>query len=97
MANFTIRYHPKFFKDLEKLTQSQLESLDKKIERIKTDPDQFKDLKGKNNCYTIRIEHMRLVYYFDGSSLWFLIVESRKSVYKEYLKRLYNLKMKLQS
>ncbi len=95
MTNFIIRYHPQFFKDLESLTKLQLESVHKKIERIKTDPAEFKDLKGKNNCYTIRVEHMHLVYYFDGPNLWFLIIESRKIVYDEYLKRLYNLKIKL--
>ena len=96
MPNFDLRYHPKFFKDLEKLTKNQLEAVHNKIERIKQNPEQFKDLKGKNNCHTVRIENMRLVYYFDGLNLWFLILESRKDVYELYLKRLYSLRMKLQ-
>ena len=95
MSNFQIVYHPKFFKELQNLTKGQLEVVHKKIEQIKHKPEQAKDLKGNDSCYTIRIENMRLVYYFDKVNLWFLIIESRKSVYEEYLKRLYTLKMKL--
>lgn len=95
MSDFQIRYHPKFFKDLDCLCSHQLEIVHKKIESIKENPDQFKHLKGKNNSYSIRVENMRLVYYFDEVNLWFLILESRKSVYDEYIKRLYSLRMKL--
>lgn len=95
MSDFQIIYHPKFFKDLESLTKTQLGMVHKKLELIKKNPTQFKDLRGKNNCYTIRIENMRLVYYFSGSNLWFLILESRKTVYEEYLKRLYKIRMKI--
>ena len=96
MPNFIIRYHPEFFKDLERLSKSQLEAAHKKIERIKEAPEQFKDLSGGAKCYSTRIENMRLVYYFDGTNLWFLILESRKGVYEEYVKRLYKLKTRLE-
>ncbi|MEK6981840.1 MAG: hypothetical protein AABX38_02815 [Candidatus Micrarchaeota archaeon] len=97
MSDFQIQYHPKFFRDLETLNSNQLDIVNKKLEIIKQSPDQFKHLKGKNNCYSIIIEGMRLVYYFDKVNLWFLILENRKSVYEEYVKRLYTLQSKLAS
>ncbi len=96
MTDLVVKYHPKFFKDLEGLNKSQLEIVHKKIARIKEDPGQFKHLHGGGSVYTIRIENMRLVFYFEAPNLWFLILDSRKSVYAEYVKRLYDLKTKLQ-
>jgi len=96
MPGIETRYHPRFFKELEALTNAQLGIVHKKIERIKQNPEQAKGLKGKNNCYTVRIENMRLVYYFEGSDLWFLVLENRKSVYDEYLKRFYSIRQKLE-
>ncbi len=95
MYKFNVKFHNEFLKELKSLSVSQLEEVHKRIQRIKENPEQFKELRGGNNCFTVRIESMRMVYYFDGANLWFLIIENRKSVYDEYLKRLYNLKMKL--
>ena len=94
MPNFRVNYHPKFFKDLKGLSKIQLIEVNKRVEKIKANPEYFKDLSGKNNCHTIRIENMRLVYYFDGSNLWFLILDNRGSVYEEYVKRLYSMRVK---
>ncbi len=95
MPTLVIKYHPKFFKDLDKLSRQQLEAVNKKIERIKAKPDEFNELRGGNNCCKVRIESMRLIYFYDNTNLWFLILDSRKSVYNEYMKRLYTLKTRL--
>ncbi len=96
MSDLVVKYHPKFFKDLEGLSKLHLEIVHKKIERIKADPKQFKHLHGGRSVYTLRVENMRLVFYFEAPNLWFLILDSRNSVYAEYVKRLYDLKTKLQ-
>lgn len=95
MPEFEIKFHPDFFKDLDKLDKKDVEIVDKQIKKIKEDPARFKHLRGRQNCYRVRMGHLRTVYYLEGKTIWFLTVEKRDTVYKIYFKRLYDLKMKL--
>ena len=90
-----VKFHPAFFKDLEKINKRELDSVAKQIEKIKQNPTRFKHLRGHENCYSLRTGNLRIVYWIRGSTLWFLVVERRKKVYTIYFKRLYAIKQKL--
>ena len=94
--DFTVKYHPEFFDDFNKLNKMDLEAVHKQIEKIKKNPLRFKRLKGKENCYSVRTGDLRIIYYITGNIIWFLIVEKRKTIYGIYFKRLYRIKSKLE-
>lgn len=94
---YEIRFHPEFFRDLRELDRLEKERLVKLYPRIKENPTHFKHLSGGQNCYSVRVGDLRVIYYLEGQVIWFLIVERRGDVYEEYLKRLYNLKEKIRN
>ena len=96
LDEFEFRFHPEFFDDLEKLNKRELESVNKQIEKIKQNPLRFKRLHGRENCFSVRSGDLRVIYYVEGKTIWFLIVERRKDVYQTYLKRLYRIKIQLE-
>lgn len=95
--DYSVHFHPEFFDDLKRLDRKEKEIISKQVEKIKRDPTRFKHLRGGDNCYRVRMGNLRLVYYLEGKALWFLVAERRDTVYSIYLKRLYNLKQRLES
>ena len=91
-----IRLHPDFIKDLDKLSTKDLEIFYKKKEKIKQNPLRQKHLGGGENCYREAItDNIRLIYYLEGNIIWLLTIGKHKEAYRNYLKRLYSLKMRL--
>ena len=96
MPEWEIREHPDFFKDLDKLSKKDLEIFYKKKKKIKENPVRLKHLSGGENCYREPItSNIRLIYYIEDKTIWFLTVGLHKGVFKDYLKRLYSLRDKL--
>jgi mRNA-degrading endonuclease RelE of RelBE toxin-antitoxin system len=93
--DYTPKFHPKFFDDLERLNEKEKEIVSKQIEKIKRDPTRFKRMHGTDNCYRIRIANLRIVYYLAGKTICFLVVERRKIVYGIYFRRLLRIKREL--
>jgi len=68
LANWEIKEHPDFFKDLDKLNKTELEIFYKKKEKIKKNPVRLKHLSGGENYYGEPItENIRLIYYLRGN------------------------------
>ena len=95
MANWEIKEHPDFFKDLDKLNKTELEIFYKKKEKIKINPIRLKHLSGGGNCYREPItENVRLIYYLKGNAIWLLTIGKHDTAYSTYLKRLHTLRQK---
>ena len=58
------------------------------LERIEENPDSFKPLRGFSECFRVRFSNLRLIYVLKGTTIWLIIVDKRKRVYKDMLKRL---------
>ncbi len=95
-TDYTVKFHPNFFKDLKKLDNKEKEIVYKQVKKIKSDPDRFKHLHGEGNCYRIRTGNLRIVYCIENKVIWFLVVERRDTVYTIYFKRLFDIKQKLE-
>ena len=85
---WTLKAHPHFEKDLKKLSKANKEQLAELILRIKEDPYRFKPLKGCPECFRVRFSNFRLVYVLQSKTIWLIIVNKRKRVYKEMRKRM---------
>ena len=85
---WTLKAHPRFEKDLKKLSKANKEQLAELILRIKEDPYRFKPLKGCPECFRVRFSNFRLVYVLQSKTIWLIIVNKRKQVYKEMRKRI---------
>ncbi len=85
---WVLKGHPSFEKDLKKLSKADRERLAKLIFKIKEDPARFKPLKGFHGVFRVRFSGFRLVYALKGEIIWLVIVDKRKYVYKEMLKRI---------
>jgi mRNA-degrading endonuclease RelE of RelBE toxin-antitoxin system len=85
---WVLKAHPSFEKDLKKLSKADRERLTKLIFKIKEDPERFKPLKGFQGVFRVRFSGFRLVYALKGEIIWLVIVDKRKYVYKEMLKRI---------
>lgn len=94
-AKYVSEYHPKFFKDLDKLDKKWFIAVDKKLKEIKENPLRFKHLRGGGNLYSTRVGKYRIIYTLSSNVIWFLICDHRKFVYTVYLQRLYDVKEKL--
>jgi len=93
--DYVIKFHPEFFDDIKKLDKKEKRIVNKLVKKIKQEPTRYKHLHGRGNCYRVRVGNLRLVYYIDGRTIWFLVAERRDTVYAIYFKRLYNLRQKL--
>ena len=91
MPDYEIKFHPSFFDDLKKLDKFYLGLLHKWYKRIKEDPLQQRRLTSTNNCFKVRIEKLRVIYYVEHNEIWFLIARKRDDVYEDYIKRLHSL------
>lgn len=97
MPSWEIKFHPEFLKDLDHLGTSQLEIFYKKKEKIRQNPLRQEHLSGGSNCYREPItDNIRLVYYVEKNTVWLLTIGRHEDAYKEYLKRLYSLRMRME-
>lgn len=75
-------YTDKFEKEVKKLDSSIKDKVIKQIEKIIQDPNVGKplryDLKGERTIY---VKPYRIIYHFSQTTITFLRVEHRKSVY----------------
>lgn len=96
MTEWKVEVHPEFLKDLKKLNNKLLEIFYKKKEKIKSDPLRQKHLKGGSNCYREPItDTIRLIYYVEKKTIYLLTIGVHDKAYKQYRKRLHNLKDKI--
>lgn len=86
-----IKAHPHIEKDIKKLSKNEKEHLSQLILRIKDNPNRFKPLTGYVGCFRIRFSGLRLVYAIKGETIWLIIVDKRKRVYKEMANRIKGL------
>jgi mRNA-degrading endonuclease RelE of RelBE toxin-antitoxin system len=85
---WVLKAHPSFEKDLKRLSKADRERLAKLIFKIKEAPERFKPLKGFQGVFRVRFSGFRLVYALKGEIIWLVIVDKRKHVYNEMLKRI---------
>lgn len=85
---WVLKAHPLFERDVKKLDKPDKERLKELILRIKEDPNRFKPLRGYAGLFRVRFSGLRLVYALRDETIWLIIVDKRKRVYKEMLKRL---------
>ncbi len=96
MSDWIIKYHPDLIKDLDELSQKDIEIFYKKKEKIKENPLRLKHLSGGENCYREPItRNIRLVYYINAKIIWFLTVGKHDEAYDKYLGRLHTLRESL--
>ena len=96
MTVWTIEFHKDFYKDLDKLSQAELEIFHKKRKKIKANPERQKHLAAGDHCYREPItRNVRLIYYVEGSRVWFLTIGRHDKAYEEYRKRLQSLRFAL--
>lgn len=86
--SWTLKAHPRFERDLKKLSKADKEQLAEIIVKLKEDPYRFKSLKGCTECFRVRFSNLRLIYALKSNTLWLIIVDKRKRVYKEMRKRI---------
>ncbi|MBI4139364.1 hypothetical protein HY483_00190 [Candidatus Woesearchaeota archaeon] len=95
MNEWEIKEHPDFFRDLENLDNKHLEIFFSKKKKIKENPLRQKHLRGGNNCYREPItNNVRLIYFVEGKTIWFLTIGKHDDAYTEYIGRLHTLKNK---
>ncbi len=98
MQVWIIKEHPDFLRDLDKLSNADLEIFYKKKEKIKLNPLREKHLSGGENCYREPItKNIRLVYFIESNIIWLLTIQKHEEVYGSYRKRLYSLQQKVGS
>jgi len=96
LPEWEIKEHPDFFKDLDKLSTTDLTIFYNKKKKIRENPEREKHLSGGTNCYREPItKNIRLVYLIKGNTVWLLTIGKHKEAYKTHLKRLHSLREKL--
>ncbi len=92
---YKIKFHSEFFKDLDRLSLTDIQIFEKKKEKIKQNPLRLKHLSGGENCYREEITtNIRLIYYLKANDIWMLVIDKHDKAYGKYRKRLYSLKVK---
>ena len=76
-CGITVKAHPRFERDLNKLSKADKKQLAEPILRIKDDPYRFKTLKGCSECFRVRFSNFRLVYALRSKIIWLIIVDKR--------------------
>ena len=75
MAEWEVREHPDFFKDLDRLGTKELDIFYRKKKKIKQNPQRQKHLSGGSNCYREPItENIRLIYCLEEQVIWLLTI-----------------------
>ena len=92
MTEWRVRAHPDFSKDLDALDTKILRIFQNKRKKIKENPIRLKHLSGGENCYREEItRNVRLIYYVEGETIWFLTIGPHDAAYKSFRKRLHSL------
>ncbi|MBN1156570.1 hypothetical protein JXA85_03080 [Candidatus Woesearchaeota archaeon] len=95
MPEWAIKLHPQFLSDLDKLGAKELQIFYDKKNKIKENPLRLKHLSGGANCYREPItDNIRLIYYVEGNTIWFLTIGVHRKAFQIYIKRLYSLKQR---
>ncbi len=95
MADWEVKEHPDFFKDLDKISIKDLQTFYSKKKKIKQNPLRQKHLSGGENCYREPItKNIRLIYFIKGKTIWLLVIGTHEESYSEFRKRLYSLRVK---
>jgi|SRR3989344_7811420 len=95
LADWEIKEHPDFFKDLDKIGKKELEIFFKKKNKIKENPIREKHLSGGVNCYREPItKKIRLIYFLEEKTIWLLTIGPHDKSYEAFRKRLYSLRIK---
>jgi mRNA-degrading endonuclease RelE of RelBE toxin-antitoxin system len=90
-----VRFHDNFFKDLDKLSNKDIEIFEKKRKKIINDPVRQKRLKGADNCYREPItRNIRVVYFFHKNVLWFLTIGPHDKAYDKFKERFHQIRLK---
>jgi len=94
-AEWKIRFHDDFFKDLDRLSPKDISIFEKKKTKIIKNPERQKHLSGGSHCYREPIrKNIRLVYFIHKNTIWFLTVGPHGKAYTEFKKRLYLIRIK---
>ncbi|NCN38757.1 MAG: hypothetical protein GW914_00055 [Candidatus Aenigmarchaeota archaeon] len=94
-AEWTIRFHDNFFRDLDRLSVKNIQIFEKKKQKILESPLRQKHLRGGTNCYREPItKSIRLVYFIQGHTVWMLTIGAHDKSYETFKKRLYSLRLK---
>ncbi|MBU1159910.1 hypothetical protein KKD04_01870 [Patescibacteria group bacterium] len=89
-----IKFHDNFFKDLDKLSNKDIQIFEKKRKKIIENPERQKHL-SEINCYREPItKNIRVVYFFHKDILWFLTIGSHDKAYTKFKERLHQIKIK---
>jgi mRNA-degrading endonuclease RelE of RelBE toxin-antitoxin system len=92
LADWQIKFHPDFFRDLESLSKNELSVFAKKKDKIKKQPLRLKHLSGGDNCYRERVtKGIRVVYCIENDTIWFLTIGKHDPAYDAYRNRLQSL------
>ena len=96
LSEWEIKEHPDFLKDLDHLSTADPTIFYKKKQKVKQNPLRQEHLSGGTNCYREPItDNIRLIYYVERNVIWLLTIGRHDDAYKEYLKRLYSLRMRM--
>jgi mRNA-degrading endonuclease RelE of RelBE toxin-antitoxin system len=82
--------------DIKKLDKGEKTEILKHVNKIKENPEHFKHLHGGENCYTLRVGNIRIIYLLEGNTIYILSAGRRKDIYDTYHKRLYTLHRELE-
>ena len=90
-----IRFHDSFFKDLDNLSNKDVQIFEKKRKKIIGNPKRQKHLRGVSHCYREPItRNIRVIYFLHENILWFLTIGSHDKAYAKFKERLHQIKIK---
>jgi len=90
-----IKFHDNFFKDLDKLSNKDVQIFEKKRMKIIENPKRQKYLHGASHCYREPItKNIRVVYFIYKDTIWFLTIGPHDKAYDKFKKRLHQIKIK---
>lgn len=94
-SKIEIRFHDRFFGDLNKLSNKDIGIFEKKKKKIIKNPKRQKHLSGEVHCYREPItKNIRVVYFFHKNILWFLTIGTHDKSYDLFRERLRKMKLR---
>ena len=79
---YDAKFDADFLEDIERLDKRARKQLEKIILKVKENPAHAKRLRGGTNYFRIRFLVYRVIYYFDGKTVYFRRVRKRDIVYR---------------
>lgn len=90
-----VKFHDSFFKDLNKLSNKDIEIFEKKRLKIIENPMRQKHLSGESHCYREPItKNIRVIYFIHKNTIWFLTIGVHDKAYSMFRKRLYQIRLR---